>query len=156
MSEFVIKIRALTDNLTTVGDLIRDRKKIEFVADGLGLEFRPFLSSVYSQPKMLFEDFIHLVVREEIFLLRHGTSFANPAPTSATFAAKGKSFNGNRDNSSHDYYDNQTQKNNGKSKNNRWHRTMNNPVVCQLCDTASHPDKTCRKSGRAINGDFWG
>lgn len=64
----LIKVRAHSDNLAPADNWVNDHDKIEFVADGLGLDFRPFISSNHSQPMMLFDDFIHLLIREDMFL----------------------------------------------------------------------------------------
>lgn len=39
MGDFIIKVKALIDNLEAVGELIGDRQKKLFVADGLGPGF---------------------------------------------------------------------------------------------------------------------
>jgi len=43
MTDFIIKVRALIDCLSSTGDNICDRDKIDFVANGLGDEFHPFV-----------------------------------------------------------------------------------------------------------------
>lgn len=70
MRDFVIKIRKLADGLVASEETMKDRDIIDFVAEGLGLNFRPFVSSIHSQPNMLFEILLALVVKEDDYLKR--------------------------------------------------------------------------------------
>lgn len=86
MSDFVIKVSALTDSLLATGDRLRDVDIIDFVVDGLGPKFQPFISSIHSQPNMLFDDFLHLVIKEDFFLKKLTSN--SPASTTLAFVAK--------------------------------------------------------------------
>lgn len=66
MMDYIIKVRALIDSLISVGDTLADIDKTDFVCDGLGLEYRPFMFLIHSQ-EIIFEKFIHLVIREDAF-----------------------------------------------------------------------------------------
>lgn len=52
MGKFVIKVRALIDSLAASANCLSDKEKIDFVPDGLNIEFRPFLSCIHSQPTL--------------------------------------------------------------------------------------------------------
>lgn len=89
---------ALTDNLAAVVDLVNGRDKINFVVDGLGPKFQPFISSIRSQPKIQFAEFIHVVIRENtirqpsmIHSLSGMTSQSTPLITNSAFIALMKS-----------------------------------------------------------------
>lgn len=43
MRDYVIKVKALTDILAVAGDLIKDCNIIDFVIEGLGPNFHPFV-----------------------------------------------------------------------------------------------------------------
>lgn len=59
-----------------------------FVAEGLSSEYLPFISSVHSQPNMVFEDFLHLLIWEDNFMKRETSAII--AISSSTFAANAK------------------------------------------------------------------
>lgn len=75
MGEFIIKVRALTDSLSATTNRIQDVDIIDFVANNLGPKFRPFISSIHSQPNMLFDEFLHLVIKEDLFLKMQNPQF---------------------------------------------------------------------------------
>lgn len=148
MSEYVIKIRELTDSLAATGDIVEDRDKIEFVADGLGPKFWSFNSSIHSQPHMLFEEFIHLIIREDAFL--HRQTLPSLAPSSSDVGSSSLAFVAKVKHSSihRDYRSKNEQR--GKSSKNRWRKSSSSNVVCQLCDIVGHSTKTCRRVTKAM------
>lgn len=121
--DFVIKIRELTDSLSSTGDLVSDRDKIEFVAEGLGPDFQPFILSTHNQHNMLVENFIPLVFHKDRFLCKQSSPFStNQAP----FAA-------NLQNSSRD---NRCCNNNRSYKNRFWstepYEALNHMTFCLI------------------------
>lgn len=68
MRDFLIKSRLLTNSLFSTDDLVNEEILIVFVNARLGREYRPFISSLHSQPNLLFDDFLHLIINEDPFL----------------------------------------------------------------------------------------
>lgn len=58
------------DNLAAKSDQLGGRDKIDFIVDGLGSDYIPFISWIHSQLYMQFDDFVHLIIKEEMFLRR--------------------------------------------------------------------------------------
>lgn len=75
MKDFVTKVHVLADSLfaSVSSDLLHDQDFICFVLDGLGPNFQYFISSIHSQPNMMFDGFIHLIIQEDNFLKRQTT-----------------------------------------------------------------------------------
>lgn len=48
MNEYLIKVRTLSDALKMSGEVVRDIDLIDYAADGIGTEYRPFISSVHT------------------------------------------------------------------------------------------------------------
>lgn len=90
MIDFIIKVHALIDCLSAAGECISDKEKIESVGEDLGMQFShsdPFISSIHSQPKMLFE-----IIKKNFFFNRsstHGHLMTTDSPVA--FAANYKS-----------------------------------------------------------------
>lgn len=49
MTDFIIKVRILIDYFSSIDDTISDRDKIDFIADELGPDFRPFINFLHPQ-----------------------------------------------------------------------------------------------------------
>lgn len=113
------------------------------MADGLGPDFRPFISSIHSQPMMFFDELIHLIVRKDAFLKHHSIYPKLEESTLVAFAAKIKSQD------SHDHRGQQNEYRGSKPSKTHWHRSKS-LVVCQLCDIPGHSAKTCRKGIKAL------
>lgn len=77
MRDFIIRITSLTaDCLAAAGETIKDEDIIEFVSDALGPDFMPFIFELHTQPELLFDDFLQMVIKEDKFLRQ-----VNPLPT---------------------------------------------------------------------------
>lgn len=48
MRKYVIKVRALTYSLSGTNNHLQDVDVIDFVAEGLGPEFKPFISDIHN------------------------------------------------------------------------------------------------------------
>lgn len=97
----MIKVRALTDSLAAVGDSIQDQDVVNFVSEGLGPEFRPFISSLHSQPKIIFDDFIQLLIKEDAYLCRSASPPATENPPAFATNYENNQDNHDRDNRYH-------------------------------------------------------
>jgi len=58
------------DGLEASSGCLSDRDKIDFVIDGLGVDLVPFCHVFTHRKNMVFDEFIHLVVKEDIFFRR--------------------------------------------------------------------------------------
>lgn len=70
MGDYVIKVKALTDALASAGNQLTNMDIIDFVVKGLSVDYCPFISSMHSQLNIVFEDFLHLLIREDNFMKR--------------------------------------------------------------------------------------
>lgn len=146
MSDFVINMRALTDSLSIAEDRLRDVDIIDFVAEGLGPKFQPFISSIHSQPNMLFDEFLQLIIKKEMFLKKPNSQTL--ITTATAFAAKSSNW----DSCLHPSHS--CSNGNGKSSNHesrsRWKHASSSSLVCHICDKTDHFANTCQKAMKTL------
>lgn len=60
--------KSLFDSLTTGGITMSNEEFIEYILDGIGHEYKEFITSLHLRPKLTFDEFFDLVVQEEQLL----------------------------------------------------------------------------------------
>lgn len=54
--------KSLFDSLTTVETTMLDEEFIEYILDGIGHEYKEFITSLHLRPKLAFDEFFDLII----------------------------------------------------------------------------------------------
>lgn len=96
MQEYSIKIQVLTDDLKASGEVVKDSEIIDYVVDGLGSDFRLIICFTRAECTLKFNEFYHLLNRDDLSLKCHNSTFAGQSTTSAsTFYPHGQKIYSN-------------------------------------------------------------
>ena len=68
MVEYLLNAKSISDSLTAAGSSISDSDLVECVLDGLGHEYKEFVTSLHLRPSTSFDDLYDLLLQEEHLL----------------------------------------------------------------------------------------
>lgn len=97
MQEYLIKVQVLVNGLKAINEAVKDSENINYVADGLGPDFRSIIYLVRPQRCLKFDKFYHLLNREDLSLKRQNTTLSLQSMiASSTFYSRSLKFYPNR------------------------------------------------------------
>jgi hypothetical protein len=67
---FLLHAKSIADSLAAAGSPISDTELIESIIDGLGHEYKEFITALHLRPTVSFDDFYDLILQEEHLLKR--------------------------------------------------------------------------------------
>jgi hypothetical protein len=171
VGDFLLHAKSLADSLTAAGSPISDTELIEFIIDGLGHEYKEFITSLHLRPAVSFDDFYDLLLQEEHLLKRMSTLSLS---TGTALAAARTRPNQHLTNNKHQQNFQHNNKGQGRGRGKgRGHHFFDNrrsappppdnrpPLLptpayrppfnfspaCQICNQAGHIARVCPERG---------
>ncbi|KAH0981005.1 hypothetical protein GBA52_008182 [Prunus armeniaca] len=68
--DYLLHAKSLFDSLIGAGTAMSDGELIDYILDGLGHEYKQFVTSLHLRPSLTFDDFFGLLIQEEHLLKR--------------------------------------------------------------------------------------
>ena len=74
MADYLLNAKNISESLLTASASLPDFDLIDYIIDSLGLEFKEFVTSLYFQTTITFDDVYDLLLQEEQSMKRTTTS----------------------------------------------------------------------------------
>ena len=84
MLDYLLHAKSISNSLSATGAPLSNSNLIEYIIDGLGLEFKEFVTSLHFQSTIVFDDVYDLLIQEEQFMKWTTTSFLATHTSPAT------------------------------------------------------------------------
>ena len=88
MADYLLNAKSLSESLSAAGASLPDSNLIDYITDGLGLEFKKFVTSLHFQTSITFDDVYDMLLQVEQFMKRTTmsdlTTQASPANISSS------------------------------------------------------------------------